>query len=763
MEKLYSDSVNHRNNFDLVRFLLALSVIFTHGFVIYYGKIDQEPLWRFSHQQLGVGTMALNFFFVISGFLVTKSFLVSRGGFDFLIKRALRIYPGFAVVCIAGALLFGPLGTTTLSRFTPDFLTYWKDTNVRYLIYSIAKLYPPVLPDTFQTLPCPNDVNTSIWTIWYEFLCYLLVLAVGLLGLFRKRFVPLAIFAVVAGLNLWHFRAYEAYNQEGIVVWETSLLDYDWMERLLNLEHFLYFFTAGICFYYYRNYIPKSRALVILSAVVLVVTLRWLKGFELAQGIFGSYLLFSFIFSKRFRFHRFAKYGDFSYGIYLYGWPVQQLVMLYFGDRLSLAGTIIVSMLLVFPFAVLSWHLVEKQFLKLKRLNIGAFFGRYEGRIVPVFDESVRQDNNFYFLRCLMITAVIFTHSYVIYYISSENPDEMEPLTAFSLGQITVGSPALNFFFVISGLLITQSWFYSKTWMDFVVRRILRVFPAYVMVSLACVYVIGPLGLRAFPSFAEVQEFWSKADLLSVLSSAFTLAYPPVPETFTSLPASNIVNASLWSVLYEVYYYLVIIFLGVLGLLGNKRFVVCLFLAVYFVNFLHKDIFEAYNMGDNYDYAWIPYFPPAYFEDLLQFEHYFLYFVAGVFFYTFRNYIPKSRVLLAISVVVMLLSIRWFRVFELTQPVFGTYILLYVAFSRKIRLSGMARHGDFTYGMYLYSWPIQQLVLLYFGHVLTNLGTFFVSMALIVPAAALSWNLIEKPFMNFKHKPAAVRRAVVKA
>ncbi|UFH53101.1 acyltransferase family protein [Spirosoma sp. KNUC1025] len=597
MENLYSEKIGHRNNFDFLRFALAVSVIFTHGYVIYYGQIDPEPLWKLSRHQLGVGTLALNFFFVISGFLVLQSWTYSKGGLDFLKKRILRIYPGFAVVCLLGALVFAPMGNGTWGNFFPNLKEYWIAVDFHQLAYSVAKLMPPELPETLKKVPCPNDINTSIWTIWYEFMCYLVILGAGLLGLYRRKFFPLVLFLLVYSLNVFHHQAYQHYNQEGIFDWQISFLDETETEQLLNFEHFLNFFLAGACFYYYREYIPRTRSLIVLSLVILAITLRWVRVFELAQVIFGSYLFFCLAFSKKIKLYNFAKYGDFSYGIYLYGWPIQQLVFLYFGSRLNVAGTFFVSLAFVFPFAVFSWHIIEKQFLRLKNFKVNFDFEKYKQRIQPLYDEKAGHKNNFYFLRCLMITAVIFTHSYVIYYLTSTNPDESEPLAALSLGQLTVGSPALNFFFVISGLLISQSWVYSKTWIDFVVRRILRVFPAYIVVSLFCVYVVGPLGLKVLPSFQEITEFWSKTNIASVLSSALTLAYPPVPETFITLPATNIVNASLWSVLYEVFYYMVIIILGLTGVLKKKPIIFFLFLAVFFINILHKNIFEAYNMG----------------------------------------------------------------------------------------------------------------------------------------------------------------------
>jgi len=296
--------------------------------------------------------------------------MYSKGIFDFLKKRVLRIYPGFITVCILCAFIFGPLGNGTLHHPFSDFISYWKKINLHAFLYDVLQLFSPTLPDSFLNSPCPNDINTSIWTIWYEFICYLVILVAGSLMFFKKQLIPLILFLLILGLNIYHFRIYQLYNEEGIVTFIFPFLSDGANDRMINLEHFLLFFLAGSCFYFYRKYIPKNNLLIILSSIILIVSFRWVRVFELCQAIFGTYLLLCFVFSSRVKLNDFAKRGDFSYGIYLYGWPVQQLVFLYFGNRLNIGGTIVVSLLLVFPFAFFSWFAIEKPCLSLKKKKI---------------------------------------------------------------------------------------------------------------------------------------------------------------------------------------------------------------------------------------------------------------------------------------------------------------------------------------------------------------------------------------------------------
>lgn len=375
MELLYAEKSGHRNNFDFLRFTLATLVVFTHSYVVHSGVIDNEPLWRITNKQLGFGTLALNCFFLISGFLVTQSWNHSSSFFDFLKKRVLRIYPGFIVVCFMCAFVFAPLGLGIIRpiRYIVD---YWSYIDVGYLTYTSLKLGGIdglLLPETFKTLPCANDVNTSIWTIPYEFVCYL---SVPVIALLRHRLIPLILFILVFASNIYHYKAYQYYNMEGIIQpWYFPRFLYhrigeDWQDPILNFEHFFGFFMAGVCFYTYRQHIPRSIYLAVLSLVVMLAAAFWIRVFELAQLIFGAYLVFYFVFSKRIKIHHFAKYGDFSYGVYLYGWPIQQLVLLYIGSQIGVLGVFLIAMVFTLMAAYVSWHFVERPFLSLKKKKL---------------------------------------------------------------------------------------------------------------------------------------------------------------------------------------------------------------------------------------------------------------------------------------------------------------------------------------------------------------------------------------------------------
>ncbi|UFH56371.1 acyltransferase [Spirosoma sp. KNUC1025] len=372
MDNIFKAESGHKNNFDFVRFILAVLVVFSHCYVIYYGNVSEEPFEQLSKGQLALGTFAVNCFFIISGFLITQSWERSENFLAYLKKRVLRIYPGFIVVCFAGAYIFAPLGLYVM-RYPEYMVQYWSYIDVPDLILTTLRLGTPLLPATFKNMPWPNVVNGSLWSIPYEFVCYLII---PLLFFSKRKFTLWTVIIIAIGCNIYDYNIYHKSDLKEI--WQHWFIPVDFqfffnnvtIKVLLNFEHVVYPFIAGIFFYTYRNYIPSSIYLVILSIIILSITIYIGKYFEIMQPIFGSYLLFYFVFNPHITFHNFAKYGDFSYGVYLYGWPVQQLVTLYFGDTLTVWGIFFISMLFTLPLAALSWYFIEKPFLSLKKKKL---------------------------------------------------------------------------------------------------------------------------------------------------------------------------------------------------------------------------------------------------------------------------------------------------------------------------------------------------------------------------------------------------------
>lgn len=331
--------MSRRNNFDALRLLAAISVIFSHSFFIAEGTQRSEWLVRLTGNQCILGLCGVFVFFAISGFLVTQSFEETGDPLRFLAKRALRIFPGLFVVSLLSALVLAPLVTT----LEPSAF-FSRPEPYRYVIGNT--LLDPIVQELpgvmFVNNPVGLEINGSLWTLRYEFMMYLLVMALGLTQL----------------LNIWACLALLALGM-ACVQFPTTLGvlgGWGWM---------LSFFAVGMALYKLR----KTRIFdfrIALAALALLAASIFAGGFILLFSLTGCYLALWLALNPRIPPLRAARWGDLSYGLYIYGWPAEQFVIWLkgghapwwqvFGGGLAIAGAL----------AFASWHLIEGPALRLK-------------------------------------------------------------------------------------------------------------------------------------------------------------------------------------------------------------------------------------------------------------------------------------------------------------------------------------------------------------------------------------------------------------
>jgi peptidoglycan/LPS O-acetylase OafA/YrhL len=352
------------NNFDLLRFVLAVMVIFSHSYVIYSGKLtDTEPGMIFTQNQTDLGGIAVDFFFIISGFLILQSYLYSGSTTNYLKKRFLRIYPGYFVAFALSILLFGPLGTL-LDHSMTSLAHYFDTINKKRLILNLFTLQKPIGGQTFTWLPLPSMLNESLWTIEYEFLCYLILPLVLFRSFLNKKWPIVVLFIMVyVVVAVQHFLP-------------TLLTEQRFPAKLLYIidpvlvPRLLIYFLAGSCFYLYRNKIPRTNTIALVATVVTVLSCVWFKGLELVLPVTGTYLVFYMAFHPRIKLSGFAKKGDLSYGMYLYAWPVQQTITYLLYKHLNPFLLFVLTVPVTYLLAWLSWHYIEKVFLKFKKNKV---------------------------------------------------------------------------------------------------------------------------------------------------------------------------------------------------------------------------------------------------------------------------------------------------------------------------------------------------------------------------------------------------------
>lgn len=323
------------NNFNLLRFVFASMVILSHCPELQHGNRSREFLSNV-FGTISFGQLAVSSFFLLSGYLIVKSWDHNPRIVSYLRNRVLRIYPAFIVTTLVCAFVVGPMASEP--HYFRHF--YWDD-----FLTNMTLLQSPAIPSVFQETFYPL-VNGAMWSIEYEFKCYLLVALFGLAIGFQNRVYWLVCFLAFTTMFL-----IDPYVGHGTF--------HDPIVRLGMM------FTAGGCYFLYgRPFLDKQRWMVVaLMLWALLMFNRTLA--QPAVAIFWGYAILSFANRPARLFAWFNKLPDISYGVYLYAWPITKLLIEWQPEvgRLSL---IVQTWLWSILAGTLSWYLIEKRFITMK-------------------------------------------------------------------------------------------------------------------------------------------------------------------------------------------------------------------------------------------------------------------------------------------------------------------------------------------------------------------------------------------------------------
>jgi peptidoglycan/LPS O-acetylase OafA/YrhL len=337
--------LRHPNALAFARLILAVLVIVSHSPELIDGNPDREFLKR-CFGTLTTGQVAVHGFFFISGFLIVDS-AVRRAPLDFLAKRVLRIVPGFVVAFLVSITLVFWLGG---GEFTELSAEKWaaKISKVALL------LNPAQVGSAFAGTPAP-DVNGSLWTIAYEFRCYLLALAVVLV--FGRSGLPFLLLAAALSLTL-------LFSLSTGARWQFDTGNYEPIGNVDDAVRFTLAFASGAAFQLFKHRIPRNGTLALTCVALLAIGMLWAETASIAVSIFGGYLLLYLAFAASGSFWSdLNRKNDISYGIYLYAWPIQKLGILYLPAIAPIQLTA-VTIPLAAGAGLMSWHLVEKHALR---------------------------------------------------------------------------------------------------------------------------------------------------------------------------------------------------------------------------------------------------------------------------------------------------------------------------------------------------------------------------------------------------------------
>lgn len=344
------------NNFNLIRIIAAALVLVSHCYPLFFGSSDNEPLKRLVG--ISIGTVAVDLFFISSGFLIANSFFYQKNLATFIKARVLRIYPGLIVSLIITVFFLGLLFTklTTIAYLT-DIQTY------KFLFKNMILFLgeEATLPGVFEGLPWANTVNGSLWTLPFEVRAYALLVLVGvLLGFCEQKWKTLSFKKV--------------YLLIPIIGMGIYFLDY--FHPILPISYFgaeyarlLSMFFIGVAFYRYREEIILSKKIFLILSALLIVSALNNQLFFVVYNCTLAYLIFFLAYIPKGFIRKFNKYGDYSYGVYIYAFPVQQALLALY-PNISLFKFFLGSLVITFIFAYFSWQLIEKKALKFKNTRV---------------------------------------------------------------------------------------------------------------------------------------------------------------------------------------------------------------------------------------------------------------------------------------------------------------------------------------------------------------------------------------------------------
>lgn len=329
--------------FDLWRVGLSALVILLHSHQVSYGHAAYLATGPFGP----VFASILPIFFGLSGFLVTGSALRTRSVRIFLTFRVLRIIPALVTEVTLAALILGPLLTTV------PLADYFSDARFFRYFGNIVGWIHFELPGVFTANPRPGTVNQNLWTLHPELECYLLMAVLMATRLIYDRTLTTLLLGVATSVGIAANVGFDMFELNG--TYPGPVL--------------VYYFLCGVVAFHWRRHIIVNPWLFVAAVVAAYALLTLRHNTFFVEPL----LIYIMIYVGMVRLPRvgFLQRGDYSYGMYLYAYPIQQTLVLLFPGTREWYYNFCLSIALALGVAALSWHLVEKPALALKRFVKG--------------------------------------------------------------------------------------------------------------------------------------------------------------------------------------------------------------------------------------------------------------------------------------------------------------------------------------------------------------------------------------------------------
>ena len=328
----------YENNFRLLRFFTALTVAATHCLWVVYGfNPSKEGLIGILIQASHCG---ICIFFGLSGYLITASLMERPNYLRYTISRILRLCPLLLFSSLLLAFVAGPLFTTATTE------AYYNDWHLwAFIPLSTLSFSELSLPGLFETAPAGSDVNVSLWTLKYEIAAYIGLAALSILGLLHRRLIW-----IWAGVAIAAFIYVSYFTQLRI---EIDVLQHGF--------RFGFAFLIGLILFSYKDIIPLNfiGVLLVIGFAAYTNSTAYMEPFRILAL---TYTAIWFGSQKAGLLNFYNRFGDYSYGIFVFHWPIAQMV-LQLNPSITYAQLLLVVMPLTMALAVISWHGIEEPLL----------------------------------------------------------------------------------------------------------------------------------------------------------------------------------------------------------------------------------------------------------------------------------------------------------------------------------------------------------------------------------------------------------------
>jgi peptidoglycan/LPS O-acetylase OafA/YrhL len=387
--KLDSNHDFYNNSFQFLRLFLAFCVVISHSFALYFGN-EFEPRLPLNGYYITLGNFAVFAFFVISGFVITHSFTSKPNPKEFLLKRIKRIFPGLITCLFLTVILFAPLLDSNPQRYVqneiPNAIKYFA---LNATGFNLQDNIGNILGKQFSL----NEINPVLWTIRYEIIAYLIVATLGFFGWFKKQ-------AVLIMFLICNFLYWLTLDMPILHEWLNSYFMFS------EMFAYLAYFFAGSTIYFFKErfvsrlrrnsplemtgtagldpathspkgwqsqtdgvFLWKNKLISIITIGLSLITFILALNYDLLST-FGPACIAIIILNLGYilPFQKLPKIiPDISYGVYIYGWLVQLIIIKYFKIYLSYPQYISLVIITTTLCGFASYYLVEKRFLKIAK------------------------------------------------------------------------------------------------------------------------------------------------------------------------------------------------------------------------------------------------------------------------------------------------------------------------------------------------------------------------------------------------------------